>query len=232
MNTENNSLYTKLPKRDQAIIGHVIRNRLSTNEIIQTLFFSEQAHATSVTRVTARLCKTGWLASFPLVYPTNYFVPGKLATAAFGVSSTRSYPLGPQALPTEYAILEYIAARAGQVTRLFPEELLRLFPWYVLSWSVHPHCLRNESQGKVLELLRVDLGGPADHVSRKCLHDLRDRLLKQPFRDLLTEKRFGVVILTSSTTKAAAIESALTQHAWPDGVIFRIHSVPLLLSLR
>jgi hypothetical protein len=227
--TPHESLFRLMP-RDRQIIEQVIRDRIATNEAIQRRFFTA-SHPTSVTRATARLCAAGWLADFPLVYPTKYFVPGKLATAAYGLSANRCCPLGPQALPTEYAVLEYTTANADHVQRLTLDELQAVSTWYRPQWMLAPHCRRQTDGKPALELVRVDLGGPADHIARKCRQDILTRQIEPEFDALVADGRFAMVIVTGSTSKSAAIHAALDQQVWPQGLTFRISVFPTLIPI-
>lgn len=220
----------RLTSRDRDIIEHVVRDRITTNEIVQRRFFGG-AHPTSVTRTTARLCDEGWLASFPLVYPTRYFLPGKLAISAYGLPIARCYPLGPQSLPTEYAVLEYTSAHTEKLRRLAAHEVQGELPWYSNDWLLAPHCTRVAGNKTVLELLRVDLGGPADHIARKCVRDIETRSHAIEFSELIAASRFSMVLITGATHKAAAIQHALDQHRWPQQLQFRIAVFPSLIPL-
>lgn len=230
MSESNKPARGRLTARDREIIEHVVNNRISTNEAIQKLFFDE-THASSVTRATAKLCGTGWLAAFPLIYPSKYFIPGKLAAAAYGLPIGRTYPLGPQSLPTEYALLEYIVANSPHVMRLTAEQLQKRLAWYAPEWMLAPHCLRHRAEGSVLELVRVDLGGPADHIARKCRRDIGLRQRAVEFMPLLARQEFCQVIITGSTQKAAAIQQAIEQHRWPEKLTFRIAVFVSLIPL-
>lgn len=221
---------SRLSERDREIIEHVVCNHISTNEVIQKLFFDE-SHASSVTRATAKLCTAGWLAAFPLIYPSKYFIPGKLAAATYGLPIGRTYPLGPQSLPTEYALLEYAAANSPQVMRMSAEEIRRQLPWYAPEWMLAPHCRRRSEEKAILELVRVDLGGPADHIARKCRRDIGLRQRAVEFSSLLSRQEFSQVIITGSTQKAAAIQQAIEQHRWPDHLTFRIAVFVSLIPL-
>lgn len=223
-------LRIRLTDRDLEIIEHVVRDRISTNEVIQNRFF-DRTHATSVTRATARLCAAGWLAAFPLIYPTKYFIPGKLAASAYGLPPGRTYPLGPQALPSEYAVLEYTAANANQVRRLNTAEIQAQVPWYQPEWMLAPHCGRSSGEQTTLELIRVDLGGPPDHIARKCRRDIGLRRKATEFAELVARGAFSLVVLTGSTNKAAAIQTALDQHMWPEHLSFRIAVFVSLIPL-
>lgn len=207
-----------------------MRDRISTNEVIQRRFF-DSTHASNVTRTTARLCDGGWLASFPLIYPTKYFVPGKRTASAYGLPVARTYPLGPQSLPTEYALLEYTTASSDQTKRVGFDEVQRVAPWYRVEWTMAPHCLRIDDKAATLEFIRVDLGGPPDHVARKCCRDIAARNAAPEFAAFVAKRSFSVVLITGSTGKAAAIQSALDQHHWPAGLTFRLAVFVSLIPL-
>ncbi len=230
MTTENNKSTARLSARQRQIIEHVVRDRITTNEAVQQLFFDE-CHATSVTRATAELCSLGWLASFPLAYPTKYFRLGKKAASAFGLTVHATYPLGPQSLPTEYALLRYTSTNHPRVRRLMTSEILTLHPWHKTEWFGTPHCIRRSSAQSITELIRVDLGGPADHIARKCQAEINARFTTDEFRNLLANREFQLVIITGSTEKAAQIDTALTAHHWPDGMLFHIAVFTDLLPL-
>lgn len=230
MTTDIHNSFQRLSLRKQQIVAHVVRDRLTTNEVVQQRFF-DRGHPTSVTRTTAHLCETGWLTSFPLVYPTRYFRLGKRAVRAFGTTLHATRPLGPQALPTEYAVLRYTATNHEAVRRLTLAELQALHPWYQPEWLSAPHCLRLQEGEPQTELIRVDLGGPVDHLTRKCLAEIAVRYGTEAFRELLEQRQFQLVIVTGTTQKAAQIDTALSMRDWPTGVRFRIAVFTDLLTL-
>ena len=65
----------------------------------------------------------------------------------------------------------------------------------------------NESRtdAPYLELIRDDLGGAADHVVRKCTHDIERHFTLTPFQQLLRTQQFRLVVITGTAPKAAAI---------------------------
>jgi hypothetical protein len=211
-------------------VEQVVRDHIATNDSIQRRFFATH-HRSTVTRITSQLCATGWLAESLLVYPRKYFLPGPLAVSAYGIPQQRQNPLGPQSLPTEYALLEYTGANATDVTRVTSEELQPRFPWYRLEDLAAPHCLRATGAHRTLELIRVDLGGPADQVARKCRDGIQSRKNAVEFEKLLLSGGFSIVVITATNSKAKAIESALSHHIWPEGLIFRINAFASLISL-
>ena len=92
-----------------------------------------------------------------------------------------------------------------------------------------PHC-PNEADGTV-ELVRVDLGGPPDHVARKCANDLRKRCQFREFSAMVADGTFRLVVITGTSQKSAALRCSLDRHEWPKGLRIHMSVVPELLNL-
>ena len=129
MDPIRDSKLTGLSRLEKLILEHVVRDRITTNEMIQKRFL-EMRHPSAVTRITSRLTERGWLSAFPLLYPTKYFVAGKRTASAYGLASGRTQPMGPQSILTEYGILEHTAANSSCVSRPPWDEIRTLIPWY------------------------------------------------------------------------------------------------------
>ncbi|MCA9078703.1 MAG: hypothetical protein KDA93_27005 [Planctomycetaceae bacterium] len=162
-----------MTNRDQTIIDLTHRYRIGTNAAYQKLAFNGQS-LNAVAKVTARLCRQRLLQRYPLIPPEDYFTLGPRSAKQLGLAPRRTEPLGPQALPIDYAVLLY--ATHGDRTRLIPEELRQAAMWKPQELTHAPYC--KTAQG-ILELVRVDLGGrhnmsprrrlPIVHVGWKCL---------------------------------------------------------------
>lgn len=220
-----------LTGRDQQILEHVFRHRMTTNGVLHKLFLRNR-QPNAVTKITSRMCRECLLAKHPLHHPRVYYTLGPRGAQQLGVTSHRTCPLGPQALPTEFGALAYAALGPAYHQRLTTTEVGAHFPWLPEPLLDFPHCLDTSAQPPVLELIRVDLGGTPDHVARKCDGDIQARRQYREFQRLLDEKRFRLVVVTSSSHKAAAIRSALDQHLWPDGLQIHLAVVTQLLFLH
>ena len=214
--------------RLRPIIEHVGRYRLTTLEVLGRVVLPGTSR-NALSKVVNRLCVAGLLAKFPLIHPTHYFVLGQAAAHILGAGEHRSVPLGPQSLPIEYAVLIY--ATLGQLPRIRQTnaEILARCPWLPVSFTTAPHCFDDRNQ--VLELVRVDLGGPADHVARKCAADLICRRRFPEFAPLVAQQRFRLVVITATPEKAAAVQQALDRHDWPVGLLMHLSIVPRLFTL-
>ena len=213
--------------RDRLILEHVARYRLTTLEAIRRVVLRGLSR-NAVNKLANRLCDAGLLQKHTLLYPVKYFMLGELAIRNFGFGIHRAGVLGSQSLQQEFALLAFATLGTHQHLRLNAAEVKRRCPWLPLAFTVAPHCI---DETNVLELVRVDLGGPANHVARKCAADLTERCRFQEFRTLVTAGQFRLVIITATTEKVTAIKRALSNHLWPPGLLVHFSVVPQLLSL-
>jgi hypothetical protein len=210
------------------VLDHVARYRLTTIAVLRRTHLKGLSRS-ATGKVVNRLCSFEYLHGYQLLHPLRYYVLGTQGAKSLGLSAHRSLPLGPQSLPMEYAALIHATLGKRLRKRLNPEEILAICPWLPTNLASAPHCL-DETQG-VLELLRVDLGGPADHVARKCLADLNTRRRLPDFSSFVHSGRFRLAIITSTTEKASALRHAIDRHDWPVNVPIHFSIVSDLLSL-
>lgn len=221
---------TQCTARHRAILDHVARHRITTNKAVQRMCLP-QLPLNAVTKVTARLGRAGLLAKYPLIHPRAYYTLGPQAPHVLGTSSSRTSPLGPQALPTEYAALAYAVLGTTYHRRLNAPELKQQCPWLTEELLDNPHCLDQSRDPPMVELIRVDLGGKSDHVARKCDADIQARRQHRQFDPFVRQGRFRLVVITGTPEKATAIQTAVSQHFWPDGLQIHLVVVPELLLL-
>ena len=221
---------TRLSDRDRCIIDHVARHRITTNEVVHTLFFAGQ-QPNAVTKVTSRLCHSGHLRKFPLYHPRFYFRLGPPSVQMLVLPEHRVRPLGPQSLPIEFGVLAYATMGERYHRRLTAHELRDSCGWMDERLLSLPHCLDETGTAPVLELVRIDLGGRSDHVARKCVSDILIRSRHDEFKDMVRHASVRLVVVTGTTEKAAAIGDALDSHIWPDGLAIHLAVVPELLQL-
>jgi hypothetical protein len=219
-----------IPDRDRMILDHVVRYRLTVNQVLQKLFFPDNDQS-AVSKVTGRLCRAERLAKFKLHHPRVYFTLAAAEAQNRGLSNTRAQPLGPQSLPTEYAVLAYATLGSVQHRRLAASELEQSWPWLPPETLDSPHCIDESAGHPVLEMIRVDLGGKPDHVARKCYADIQARRSATPFESFVRQGRFRLVVVAGTREKAAAIQAAIAQHVWPDGLQVHLVVIPELLLL-
>lgn len=228
MPTNKASARWKISARDQQVLEHASRYRLTTIDALQRAVLPGLSR-NAVGKIARRLCALGLLDKYTLLHPTRYFVLGGAGAKSLGIGSHRTAPLGPQSLPIEFAILVHAVLGKQPRMRLTKSEVLRTIAWLPSRLADAPHCL--DQQHGVLELVRVDLGGSSDHVARKAALDLARRRRLREFTPLVNQGRFRLVLVTATSDKAKAVRSALERHDWPSGFKLHFSIVSQLLSL-
>ena len=216
---------SELGKRDRLILADVIRYRLTTNEFLHRRFLAH-AQMNAVVKVTGRLVRQGWLAVHLLLDRQQYFVAGTRLIKLHGLPISRTRPFGPQALITNYAVAKYCFTNDLPVTLADEHELLAAFPWIKADLICGIQLLENSGPHPTLRLLRVDLGGTPEHITKKCVHDLTNRQKFPQFNELVAQKRFVLVVLVASTAKQELIQQAMSKRQWPRGMRVQIFVIP------
>lgn len=214
-------------ERDRLIIAHVERYHITTIAVLQAAVVVG-ATANAMMKITTKLCASGLLRKFTLIHPTRYFMLGEAAKLFVGHKVSNVVP-GPQTLPTDFALLQYALLGQAPRQRLFSNEVQSFCPWLPKPLSTTPHCLNPLT--RQLELVRVDLGGTADHVARKCAANIQERLSTPEFTTAVGQGRFRLVVITATAEKSAAIRKSLLNHEWPDGLAIHLSVIPTLLPL-
>ena len=207
-----------LSPRDLAVLMHVDRFRLMTVSLIRRGPLAGLSRS-GASKVLNRLIRSGYLSSFILKYPERYFVIGEEGIRLLGRGKHRVLPLGPQSLPIEYATAMHCLLSKIPKKRLQRREVDQQFPCFSDCPTETPICVE-EISGRV-ELLRIDLGGLANHIARKCREDIESRLKVVEFQSMVTSGRFRLVVITGMKEKADAIREALDRQKWPTG--FQLH---------
>lgn len=220
--------FARLSRRDCAVLSHVARNRLTTVEVLSHTVL-QGLSSNGAAKILNRLCGAGYLQKYELVHPGKYYVLSDQGARLLGMSSHRTNSLGPQSLPTEYGVLAYANLGRQQRRRLTAGEVLQRCPGLTRSLAEATHC--EDLTHGVLELVRVDLGGPADHVGRKCQRDMLRRYRFRSLAELLAQGRFRLVVITATSTKAAAIRRSFDGRDWPGSLLVHFSVIPQLLTL-
>lgn len=229
MPSDRRRQYNQLTARDRQILEHVARYRMTTIQALRHAV-APGISLNAVGKVANRLCSVNLLAKYPLAHPTQYFVLGSLGAKLLGIGVHRTTPLGPQSLPLEYAVLLHSVVGKRARYRLITNELLERWPWLPPQLARAPHCL--DSNAEVIELVRVDLGGPADHVARRAVRDVTLRRRLPQFLPAVAQGQFRLVLITAAKSKAQAIRLALEHHDWPAGLQLHFSVVSQLLCLH
>ena len=219
---------TRLSARDYAILHLADRLRVLTIAILRKGVLAGLSRS-GASKIVNRLVRSQHLCGYTLFHPTRYFVLGDQGARLLGRTNHRTLPLGPQALPIEYTTAVYRVLGRTPRKRLMRSEVQEIYSWLTGQLMDAPMCI--DEAHSVLELLRVDLGGPVDHIARKCRADIDERSGIPEFNALIKTKCFRLVVITGTKEKLGAIKAALGRHQWPPGLLIHCSVVSELLLL-
>lgn len=219
--------------RNEAILEHVMRYRMTTPAVLHRLFF-EDSERNAVTKVTSRLCDQRMLASHCLHGSHVYFSLGKAGARHRGLRAGLVKPLGPQAIYREYGILSFCCLGQKLRTRLRFAEIYRDRPQLIAKHLDSSHYyLDRESKdsGTRLGYIWVEAGGSTDHIIRTVQRKIIEPRLSVPtLRELIHRGQFLVAIVTYHEEKRRQILEALSGLR-ATTVTFRVEVFPELQHL-
>ncbi|MCA9191075.1 MAG: hypothetical protein KDB03_04920 [Planctomycetales bacterium] len=199
----------RLQDRDYDILEFVSRYRMVTREILHRIFFDD-SELNAVTKVTSRLTEAAFLSRHPFVNTASYFTLGIAGCKLFGLPARCAKELGAQALVTQFGIVDYCTAPGATRARLTVGEL-HAHHNSLLQKNLDPANYVNDATGEVskLQFVRVDGGGPADHVVRKIKLDMALRETNTICKELNQLSRFEIACVTYSESKLDQIKKRL-----------------------
>ena len=203
--------------------------RVTTREVLHRQFFSD-SEVNAVSKVTTRLIENGHLAKHEFLANSVYFTLGLRGAKRFNAPARCTLPLGTQSLYTQFGILGYCFGEKPQRTRLRVAKLLEKHP-ALLKKGVDPsqYVVDASTTPSLLSFVRVDGGGPNDHVLRKIDADIKCRLEIPLCASLMQTGRFQIACVTFTEEKQKELERKIPGQKFPCAVTVEV--VPILRDL-
>lgn len=215
-----------LQPRDREILTHVSRYRLTTPEVVHRLFFADRGMEAAKS-VLKRL-NGSFLRSRPLFGKRRYYQLSPAGAALSGQPDEAAQPLGTNALPARFGVLEYCCLgfpserprfTRSEYAESFPE--LQDLPFADYYLDIHKGVTR---LGRII----VELGG--DHL--RFLRKVREYMTRdtrcRPFAEMVRQDRFVLALVTAEESKRDAIIAAIERQ--PPAVPVRVECVPDLIQ--
>lgn len=223
----------QITDRDQQILEHVKRYRITTSDILQGLFFAENQPG-SVKNVLKRLKNDDYLQSQPLFQKRVYYQLTAKSARYLGETEDAAKPLGPQALIRRYGVLAYCCqvANGRQAKRLTRQEFEQAFPHFFQEIDIGQTDYYLDRHGETVRLgqLVIDLGGDYQRLANKCRNEIVDRAIHvSGLKELLTEKLFVLTLVVGEESKQKALLNLFQKKPLP--VWMRVETVPELVQL-
>ena len=218
----------RLNDRDEEILEHLQRYRVSIKEVLHGLFF-EDSEPAAVLKVMRRLTEAGYVATHSPKGLAQYFRVGPETIRMKGLNKKSGDPLGVDALPRELGVLLLCCTGKRRPKRLLVSEIAKKNPEILLGKQKRVTYLlfENAETGKTeLCVARVDLGGAPHHVARKCEEDIKRLSQNEAIFTLMGKGQFCVELITASREKAEQIAASIRQRDFL--VPFRLSAQPTL----
>ncbi|MCR9296204.1 MAG: hypothetical protein NXI32_26110 [bacterium] len=213
--------------RDYEILQHLARYRLTTREVLHSLFFSD-SDISAVSKVTTRLCDNGLLNRYTLGNRV-YFVVGSTGAKLVGVKEDKTKAMNLQAFIDNFAFLQFCFTNDKARERLLVSEVQR-YLGTLEGKGLRPSMFFVDAEnGGNLAAVRVDHGAQSAHILRK-LREYLERVVTNPkIAQLIRERRYLLYILTSTEEKRVDLLDSWTRQPWP--VAVRVEVVPGLAPI-
>jgi hypothetical protein len=214
--------------RDEAILEHIRRYHLSTNEVLHRKFFSG-ANDAAVRRVVSRLVRERKLRSLELFDNRKYHVLTPREAEARGEHRCIGRGFNYQGFVNAYAVLcfchthgvEIFTAKEFEAT--FPDLLVRGVR------SRNYYLERGEGQNR-LGFILVDYGTNPEKIARKVTRIIARGFALETFTQLIQGGRFVVAVLTPTEQKQWLVRTAVEADP-PEFVKIRLEVVPELQDI-
>ena len=209
-------------ERDEEILLHVSRYRLTTRKVLHELFFAD-SQINAVSKVTTKLVDRGYLREWPAPgepkkHP-KYFSAGPAAAGRYGIPrkvASRG-PFGPQSLPTRLGILLFCCAGPIKRQCLTTKEV-RAYKEALVAKGVQASQYYFEDFGgqrsTALGQIRVDTDSDPAVLVRNCERDLNVRRTHAVYDYLIENGSYHFSIVTATESKREAIRDAFDRRDW------------------
>jgi len=215
--------------RDEAILEHVRRFRLTTEEAIHYAFFESKDPSAS-RKVVARLTSQNKIQPFPLGGKRLYYVLTRRAALDMGENIDAANPFSPARRNNAYGVLWY-CLRYG-IKKYTVAEFRALYPTLAISGGRLSNYFFDDSMPETprLGLIYVDEKKTAEKIVRRMNEIIANAYTLPEFGKLIQDGRFLLSIATPTAGKKASIVEALAQEFSPHNtrVRFRVAVVPEL----
>jgi hypothetical protein len=214
--------------RDEAILEHLTRYHLTTNEVLGRRFFPGTNDA-AVRKVVSRLIREQKLRSCRLFDNRTYYVLTPREAVARGEHRCIAQPFNYQGFVNAYGVLWFCTEQ--QVEIFTAKEFETKFPDLLIRGvQTRNYYLDPSDESNRLGFIVVDYGTNPEKVARK-IHHITSRGYTLPaFARLIQRERFLIAVLTPNEKKKALIRTAIEADP-PQFVKIRIEVVEQLQDI-
>lgn len=198
----------RLTERDEAILDHLHRYRITTIEVLHRLFWKPETTLNAVSQVLARL--GAHVRGVDLGNRSFYQLTAE-AAREFGEDEDFAKFPGATSLARHFAMLEFCCLADERREHITARELRERFPSFNGRGIARNAYFHTQDVPAKLGWLEVDCGNHAATRAKKCLRQFVKRYEAEElgFRRLADSGQFSIALVTTSPGKKLALERAL-----------------------
>lgn len=217
-----------ITERDEAIIQHVARYRLTTTEAMRRLFFPD-AKPGGEKNVIRRL--TGdYLTAQPLYGKRVYYQLTPMAAKTVGESEESATPFGPQALVRLYGVLAFCCLGKTLKKGFTRAEFSQAFPFAeALDLGQNHFYLDYDGRTARLGQIVVEQGGEYQRLLLKCRKIIERGREIPGLKEIIADELFVIALVIGEASKRETLTAQLQKNPLPAWC--RIEVVPDLGQL-
>lgn len=218
-----------LTERDQEILEHVRRYRLTTTEALRKFFFSE-AKAGAEKNVLRRLVGPH-LQARPLYGKKVYYQLTPGAARSLGEPEELADSLGPQALIRVYGVFAFCCLGTKELSLFTRREFASDFTEFAeqIDLTQNHYYLDDDGQTIRLGQIVVEQGGEYQRLINKCRRIIERGREVPGFQEIIADELFVISLIIAEESKRDALSNQLRKNPLPAWC--RIKVVPELSYL-
>jgi hypothetical protein len=219
---------TTADDRDEAILEHLRRYHLTTNEVLRQRFFPETNDA-AVRKVVSRLIRVQKLLACRLFDNRKYYVLTPREAVARGEHRCIAQPFNYQGLVNAYAVLWFCTQQNAEI--FTAQEFETKFPDLLIRGvRTRNYYLDRSEEPNRLAFILVDYGTKPEEIAKKIHRIISRGYTLAAFARLIQRGRFLIAILTPGEEKKSLIRAAIEANP-PNLVKIRIDVVRELADI-
>lgn len=213
-----------LTERDEEILKHVQRYRLTTTEALRRLFFPD-AKPGGEKNVLRRLVGD-YLQPQPLYGKRVYYQLTSSAAKKLAESEESTTPFGSQALVRLYGVLSFCCLGKTIKHVLTRTEFAKAFPPFADLLDLGQNHFYLDYDGKTARLgqILVEQGGEYQRLINKCRKIIERGRELPGFQEIIADELFVIAIVLAEDSKREMLNAQLRKNPLP--VWCRVEVVP------
>ena len=204
-----------LTERDEEILRHVARYRVTTTEALRRIFFPETKPG-SEKNVLRRLIGEH-LQSQPLYGKKVYYQLTPSSAKALGESDECATPFGPQALVRLYGVMAFCCLGKAMKQVFTKAEFIKEFAAFGQSLDLGQNHFYLDYDGKTTRLgqIMVDQGAEYQHLINKCRKLIEKGRELPGFQEIIANELFVIAIVLTEDSKRDMLHAQMRKNPLP-----------------